>query len=397
MTTSPTTAIRRLAVGRAVSVTGWEAGWIALMTAVYAKTHSTVWMSAALFAVIATESIVGPFAGALGDRYDRRKVLIYCELAAACVSLVMVFAESPLALVLLAAVVAVAESPFVPTSNAAVPNLAGTERLEWANSNVAIGRNIGSLLGPLVGGVVAAWAGAPTVFALATVGFVISAGFVFSTTGNFGGGEMTSSDRSELRKGFAFVWNSPVLRGMTGAWIVLLFLLGPILVAELPLAHEFGYGPGGYGVIAACWGGGAIVGSFLGRRLARLSESGTMIFGCVGIAAGFALVSVAPVIGFAMLGMVFSGVSEGAVSVAEQTIIQRATPDAVRSRVNAAAEAVAMSAFALSFLVAGPVIDVAGVRGAYGLAALGSLLAAGILVPAMRHARLAAAEVAATH
>src|SRR5262249_35255515 len=188
---------------------------------------------------------------------------------------------------------------------------------EWANSNVAIGRNIGSLLGPLVGGLVVAWVGAPAVFALATVGFVISAGLVVSTTGNFGGGEMKSNDRSELRKGFAFVWHSLVLRGMPAGWGVLRFLLGPILGAERPLAREFGYGAGGYGVIAACWGGGAIVGSFLGRQVARRSEGGTMIYGCVGIAAGFALVSVAPVIGFALLGMMFSGVSEGAVSVAE--------------------------------------------------------------------------------
>ena len=37
VTTAPTTAIHRLAFGRAIAVTGWEAGWIALMVAVYAR------------------------------------------------------------------------------------------------------------------------------------------------------------------------------------------------------------------------------------------------------------------------------------------------------------------------------------------------------------------------
>ena len=55
-------------IGRAIAVTGFEAGWIALMVAVYARTHSTVWMSAALFVVIATSGLVAPVAGALGDR-----------------------------------------------------------------------------------------------------------------------------------------------------------------------------------------------------------------------------------------------------------------------------------------------------------------------------------------
>ena len=68
------------------------------------------------------------------------------------------------------------------------------------------------------------------------------------------------------------------------------------------------------------------------------------------------------------------------------TLIQRFTPDAVRARVNSATEAAAMGAFALSFPLAGFIINVVGVRGAYALAALGCVLAAGILVPTMRAA-----------
>jgi MFS family permease len=88
----------------------------------------------------------------------------------------------------------------------------------------------------------------------------------------------------------------------------------------------------------------------------------------------------------AMAGMILAGVAEGTVSVAEQTIIQRCTPDSVRSRVNAAGEAAAMGAFALSFPAAGLVINLLGVRGAYVMAAFGCVLAAAVLVPAMRAA-----------
>ena len=166
--------------------------------------------------------------------------------------------------------------------------------------------------------------------------------------------------------------------------MVLLLLLGPILVAELPLAHLFGQGAAGYGLIAACWGGGAIAGSFLGRVTARINEGATMIWGCVMIGAGFFVVAMAPVFVVAMAGMMLAGFSEGMVSVAELTIMQRFTPDAVRARVNAAGEAAASIAFAMSFPAAGVIINVLGVRGAYALAGVGCVLAAGILVPAMR-------------
>jgi MFS family permease len=92
-----------------------------------------------------------------------------------------------------------------------------------------------------------------------------------------------------------------------------------------------------------------------------------------------------------LLGMVVAGLAEGAGSVAEQGIVQRRTPDAVRSRVIAASEAALLVAFAASFGVAAPVIHFAGVQGTYAIAAAASVAAAAILVPAMRG--LAPAEV----
>jgi MFS family permease len=217
--------------------------------------------------------------------------------------------------------------------------------------------------------------------------FLVSALLVGSVSGRFRD-ERSRQDRERgLRAGFVYTWHSPVLRGITAAWAVLLFLLGPVLVAELPLAHAFGRGPAGYGLIAACWGAGAIAGSLVGRTIARRWESGTMIWGCVLMGAGFATVSGAPTFAVALCGMLVSGLSDGGITVAEQTIIQRHTPDAVRSRVNAAGEAIAMSAFALSFPSAGFIIQLLGVRGAYAMAAAGCVLAGAILIPAMREAR----------
>ncbi len=386
MPTPPRIAIRRLAAARVISVTGSEAAWIALMVAIYADTHSTVWMSAALFVAIGASGVATPLLGSLGDRIDRRRVMIGSELGAAAVAGVTVaFTHRPVALIALALTAAVAQSPYFSASTAAVPNLVPAADVAWANSTISIGRNAGALLGPILGGAVAGLVAPGAVFAANAVCFAGSAAMVASVHGTFADPHRADAEEHEgLRAGFRFILADPVLRLITLAWVVLLFLLGPVLVAELPLARSFGAGAVGYGILVACWGGGAIGGSFAGRRLAMTNERVTMVGGCALIGAGFALVAFAPVFAFALAGMATAGLAEGAVTVSEQGILQRRTPDAVRSRATAATEAAVMGAFALSFPAAGFMINLLGVRGVYLLAGFGCAVSALILIPAMR-------------
>jgi MFS family permease len=385
MPTQPRIAIRRLAAARAISVTGSEATFIALMVAIYSATHSTVWMSAALFLIIGAQGVFTPLLGALGDAVDRRRVMIASELCAAAITGAMAVTGAPAALVTLAFFGAVAQSPFFSASTAAVPNLVSPSEVTWANSTISIGRNIGALLGPVLGGAAAGLLGPGFVFAANTVLVAGSAATIATVRGAFADpARREGDDHLDLRAGFRFVAAEPVLRLVTLAWIVLLSLLGPVLVAELPLARSFGMGAFGYGLISACWGGGAIVGSFLGPRIVRRDERLAMVAGCAVIGGGLATVAVAPVFAVVLLGMVSAGIAEGAVTVAEQGILQRRTPDAVRSRATAATEATAMVAYALSLPTAGLVIGAIGVRGAYLLAAGACAAAALILVAAMR-------------
>jgi MFS family permease len=387
VTTPPRTAIRRLAAGRAISFTGSEATWIGLMVAIYSATGSTVWMSAALFVTVGASGIFTPLAGALGDRYDRRLVMVYSDLAAAAVAVGMVLVHAPVSLIALAFAGAVAQSPYFSASTAAVPNLVQPADVAWANSTVGLGRSAGSLIGPVLGGVLSAAAGPHSVFALTAACFAASGLLAWTVRGRFS--DLDRPDEHEhrgLRAGFRFLAHEPVLRLITIAWVVQLFLLGPVLVAELPLARSFGAGSVGYGLLVACWGAGAVVGSFAGREAVRRSERATMVGGAFVIGAGFGVVAAAPDISAALGGMALAGFADGAVLVAEQGILQRRTPDAVRSRTTAASEALLLSAFALSFPAAGFVIQLIGVRGVYAMAAAGGALAAAVLVRAMRHA-----------
>jgi MFS family permease len=362
------------------------------MVAIYDATGSAAWMAATLLLTWGATGVLTPFGGALGDRFNRRTVMIGSDIAAGTAIACLALTTTPAVMLAIALVSAAAQAPFYSASSAAVPNLVQADEIAWANGTVSVGRNAGQVLGPVLGGVLVGVIDPAGVFLLNAACFAASAALVGSVQGRFSDHPKEESDEHRgVRAGFRFLLRDPVLRQITLAWVVLLAGVGPILVAELPLARSFGVGSTGYGLLAGSWGAGAIAGSLLGQRLGSRRERAMMIGSAAGMAVGFAMIGVAGWFAIVLFGMAFAGVAEGAGSVAEQGIVQRRTPDAVRSRVIAASEAALLVAFAASFGFASPIIQLAGVQGTYVIAAAASVAAAAILVPAMRG--LVAAEV----
>ena len=71
MSRSPRSNVRRLAIGRLISVTGGAAAYTALMFTVWNDTHSATWQSVALLLTFGVVGILSPLTGHLGDRFDR--------------------------------------------------------------------------------------------------------------------------------------------------------------------------------------------------------------------------------------------------------------------------------------------------------------------------------------
>ena len=142
MSRSPRSNVRRLAIGRLISVTGGAAAYTALMFTVWNDTHSAaVAVGRAAAHVRRGRASSAPLTGHLGDRFDRRKVMIVSESIAAAVFFAMAFVDAPKPLIALAFVSAIAESPFCSASRAAIPNLVEREEdIAWANSLVGAGR-----------------------------------------------------------------------------------------------------------------------------------------------------------------------------------------------------------------------------------------------------------------
>jgi MFS family permease len=392
-------AVRRVAAARGISLTGSGAAFAVLAYVVYRLTgESAIWLSMTLLLTMGVQGMVQPVASWLGDRFDRRRVLVISDLCAAGGFVALAFARTPGQLLVIASITAILESPVWAVAGASVPNLIEEEHLPWANGQVAIGRHLGSFVGPLLGTLLVsslAGDGASTdrllgagafVFGLNTASFLVSAWLIGTTPGRFNDERPAKSEHAGIRAGFRYAMSDRVLRAILLGWSVLLFGVGLILVAELPYAVGFGQGAFGYGLISALWGGGAALGAvFAARWLTARREPSTLLFsvllgGVIMFAIGWSPVWIA-----ALVFMVAEGICEGFASVAEQGLLQRRTPDDVRSRVAGAVEAATLIALASSLTVGGPIVDALGPRAAYSIGGIMTVLAALIMASPMRH------------
>jgi MFS family permease len=390
MSLYPTAArqkIRRLAVGRLISVAGGAAAYTALNFTVWDRTHSPGMQALSLLLTFGVAGIVGPFGGALGDRFDRRAVMIWCEAASALCFVAMAFVDLPLWLILLAFVSALAELPFFTASRAAIPNLVESpDDVSWANSLVTMSVHGGIAVGPLIGGVLLAGVGARWVFALNAVTFFVSIGLTLTVRGSYQ--EERNAEAHDEHRGLAagatFLWRDRVLRRMTIAWFVFVLGMGMGMVADAALAEQFGAGGIGFAALIACWGTGSVIGSGLGRFLTPATEPVWLVTASFGIAAAALAVGTAPLFVLVLIALFVMGMSDGLTMVAETGIMQRRTPDAVRSRAMAAFEAAVSLGLAVAYLMAAPVLRAVGPQATYRLGGLSALVAALLLVPLLR-------------
>ena len=387
MSRSPRSNVRRLAFGRLISVTGGAAAFTALNFLVWDRTHSPWMQSLSLLLTFGVAGVLGPFAGALGDRFDRRRVMIVSEAVSAVFFTAMALVDRPIWLILLAFGSAIAELPFFSASRAAIPNLVEREDdIAWANSLITLGVHSGIALGPVIGGVLLAAVGASMVFAINAATFVVSLLVTLTVHGRFQE-SVAHEDREEhrgLSAGLVYLWREPVLRRLSIAWFVFVVGMGMGMVADAPLAEAFRSGELGYGLMIAAWGLGSTLGAGAGRWMTARTEPRCMVAGAVGLTVTTLAVGFAPVFWFVLASLLVMGVSDGLTIVSENGMMQRRTPDAVRSRTMAAFEAVLSFGMALAFILAGPVLNLVGPRSVYRLGGIGVAGALVILLPLLR-------------
>lgn len=392
-----TREFRLLFSGQAVSVLGDRMAVVALAFAVLEIGGSVsdvgLVLAAGAFPLVATV-LAG---GVVADRTSRRAVMVVADLVrvasqGAMAALLITGAAEVWMLALLAGVTGAATGFFSPASTGLLPEVVLAEQLQPANALRASAASTGEILGPIVGGVLVAAAGAGWAIAIDAVTFAVSAACLAMQRVPARVAASQSSFVAALREGWvafrarrwvwAFVLYFAIENLIWGAWGT----LGPI-VAKTDLG-----GAAAWGTILAAMGIGALAGSLLA---ARVRPHRPLLFAALTdglFVLPLAFLAVAPPVPLIACGALLSGAGMAlAISVWESTL-QRHIPGESLSRVSSYDWFGSLAFYPLGLAIWGPVAAAIGVSVslwlAFGLAAALSL--ALLSVPDIRHLPAAA-------
>ena len=374
--------LRSLELAWGAAITAEWAHFVALGVFAY-EANGTVGVGVAGLVRMLPAAFVAPFAASLGDRFRRERFLVSIALlgaAALAGSAVAFFAsENAIVIFALAGVVGIASTLVRPAQQALLPSLARTpEELIGSNGATSTIESLGTLVGPLVAGVLVSVADAGVAFAFGAGALLVSA-LLFSRVAVEGrihaaGTPRTESARRLLVAGIDHVVRTPAPRlvvGLIGAQTFVRGCLNVLIVVAAFRVLDANAAAVGY-MTAAIGIGGLIgaLGAFLleGRRLA-LFFGGALVFWGVPIA----LMAPWSFLAAALLLLAVVGAANSIEDVAAFTLLQRIVPDEVLTRVLGVLWGLAMGAVALGSIAAPVVVTLLGPRAA--------LVAVGLVLP----------------
>jgi predicted MFS family arabinose efflux permease len=377
---------RRLFIASVISLGGDWFLFVALGGLVLEVTGEATAVGIMIFAQEIPIFLATPWAGWLADRLDRRRLMIACDLARTviCFAFLLVGPSNLWLAYALLACLSLFAAVFDPAQSAALPNVVDPEDLPTAN---ALGGSLwGTMLavGAALGGVVAALFGRNVAFTVDAVSFALSALLLLGVRRPFSAPRehdehigIVDATRETVRyaRQDSRVWALVSVKFGFGAAAGVLAMIA-VFAREI-----FHAGDVGFGLLMAARGVGALIGPFIGHRLAgpghrRLLPVIACSLATFGI--GYALLGLAPALWLAALSILVAHLGGGAQWVLSTYGLQRLVPDVIRGRIFAFDFALITLSLGASSLIVSTLADHIGARPAVLLAGGVALLWAGI-------------------
>lgn len=325
---------------------------------------------------------LAPVAGVLVDRWDRKKVMVACDLGRASVLALLPFVDSVLGIVVASLLLEVLTLLWAPAKEASVPKLVPAEHLTRANS-LSIGAAYGTFpfASLLFSGLAALGARLGEIDALAifqfdrkgtaalyadVLTFLVSAAVIATLPVGRDGdsrrparGDWTRTFH-ELKEGWQYIFLTPTVRAVNLGLAValvgggMLVPLGPVFAREVLESDDAGFGllitALGFGVA-----GGVVALSTAQRRLPKERLFTAMVF----IAGGSLVVGASvSTLAMAALAVFVLGACAGSVYVLGFTILHENVEDHLRGRIFSALYTLVRLCVLLAFAL-GPFLSAA--------------------------------------
>jgi MFS family permease len=335
--------------------------------------------------------IVGPLTGALVDRSDRRRLLIVTQtlLTLLAALLAVLTATGQVRLWMLFVIAAVTGAVGAPDNTARqvyVIDLVGTGRVASAVSLFEVIINTSRVVGPATGGLILATLGVSSCCAVNAASYVVPiAVLLMNRAGPAGGARAATAvprahrmpARGQLRAGLRYAWSNRPIR-------VSLFLAaasGMLFNLSVPLpvlaTRVFHLGGGGYGLMMAVFGVGALPGALLASA-GRGGPTGRSV-GLLALATGAAILATAaaPWLWLVVVGLVVTGCLSIWFIAQANTLVQLTADPAMRGRVMGLWTMALPGTDVITSPFDGYITQDLGAREGFGLAGVALLLTAG--------------------
>lgn len=335
-------------------------------------------------------------AGAIADIVDRRRLLIWVNVAmgiaaALMAALVHLQLMTPWLLLAFTFAFGTGTAFIAPAWQAIVPKLVPRENLSSAIALNSMGINISRAIGPALSGFLIVGAGLASPFlvnALSVIGIV--AALYWWSSGTTARTLPPEHVGGAIRAGLRYALYSKPLKA-TLARAAAFFLFASAFWAMLPLiARDVLEGDATlYGILLTAVGAGAVAGAFLLPSLKkRLSADALVAAGTAGTAAVLLILATAGSQVIAVAAATLAGLSWIAVLSSLNVSAQTALPDWVRARGLSIFLTVFFGSMSLGSLLWGQIASIWSIPTALVIAAVGAL----VLIPLTRRAHLGQGE-----
>lgn len=365
---------------------GGMMSYVAVPFQLYQLTGSNALVGAVAIVELIPLLVFGLYGGALADHVDRRKLLVGTGAAQALFTAILAvnaFRDEPsiVLIFIVAALLASSQALQRPSREALFPRTVAHDQLPAANALGALGSEVSLLVGPALGGVILATAGAGWCFAIDVAGLVIATGLYAAMRPIPHREETTPPSLRGIAEGVRYAFGRRDLLGTYFVDIAAMLLAIPVVLFPA-LAEDVFERPELLGLLYSAQTAGALVATALSGWTSRVHHHGRAIVIAAAAYGGFvALAGVMPGFWTAAVCFALAGAADLISGMFRATVWSQTIPESMRGRL-AGIEMLSYSIGPLGGQVrAGVTADLWSVRGA--ISSGGLACVAGVTLTAM--------------
>lgn len=355
---------RLLSVGQSTSTIGDYCYAVALPWLILSGHGGTVLLGTVLACYGIPRTAAIPLGGVLADRFGPRTVMLaadICRCLLMCLLAVLAARRinSLVALAPIASLLGAGEGLFLPASFSIMPTLLPAEQLPTGNALSTALVQVGSLTGPVVGGLLVAPAGPAPAFAVDAATFGASAAAlalirVDRERPTAGRDQAPSASRDQAPSAWQLLRRSRLLRIILAVAVAANVTAGGTFGVAMPALAHARYGASGYGTLLASFGAGAVIGTLIGSRMGALRRPA--IIACTGFVVEGAALCLLPLSGELVgiaIALIVAGMCNGFGNIVLFTLIQQRAPAQSLGRVMSLLMVAGIGSFPVSVGMAG--------------------------------------------